>query len=100
MWYAIISQDVEGSLALRKIHRPAHLQRLQQLHAEQRLLIAGPHPAIDDPAPGDAGFTGSLVVAEFASLPDAQTWADADPYYLNGVYQKVSVKPFNKVLPE
>ena len=100
MWYAIISQDVENSLGLRKIHRPAHLQRLKQLHAEQRLLIAGPHPAIDDPMPGEAGFTGSLVVAEFNSLQDAQAWADTDPYFLNGVYQQVSVKPFNNVLPQ
>lgn len=99
MWYAIISQDVEGSLPLRKIHRPAHLERLQQLNQAGRLLIAGPHPAIDSEQPGDAGFSGSLVVADFASLEDAQRWADHDPYMQNGVYQQVVVKPYIKVLP-
>ncbi len=99
MWYAIISQDTENSLEKRKATRPAHLQRLQALQDEGRLLIAGPHPAIDSPDPGPAGFTGSLVVAEFDSLEDAQDWADLDPYLEAGVYASVSVKPFNKVLP-
>ena len=99
MWYAIISQDTENSLEKRKVTRPAHLQRLQALQDEGRLLIAGPHPAIDSPDPGPAGFTGSLVVAEFDSLEDAQHWADLDPYLEAGVYAKVTVKPFNKVLP-
>ena len=99
MWYAIISQDVPDSLSKRLSVRPAHLQRLQQLKDAGRLLIAGPHPAIDSEDPGHAGFTGSLVVAEFASLADAQSWADADPYVAAGVYQQVLVKPFRKVLP-
>lgn len=99
MWYAIISQDTENSLAKRKATRSAHLQRLQALQDEGRLLIAGPHPAIDSPDPGPAGFTGSLVVAEFDSLEDAQHWADLDPYIEAGVYANVSIKPFNKVLP-
>lgn len=99
MWYAIISEDVENSLPLRKVHRPAHLQRLQQLNEEQCLLIAGPHPSIDSSEPGDAGFTGSLVVAKFDSLESAQGWADQDPYLLNGVYKRVLVKPYLKVLP-
>jgi uncharacterized protein YciI len=79
--------------------RPAHLDRLEQLTAAGRLVLAGPHPAIDSPDPGDAGFSGSLVVAEFPSLEDAQAWADADPYHAAGVYQQVTVKPFKKVLP-
>jgi len=99
MYYAIISEDVENSLALRQSARPAHLERLQALKSEGRLLVAGPHPAIDTPEPGDAGFTGSLVVAEFDSLEAAQAWADADPYIEAGVYQKVTVKPFKAVLP-
>ena len=99
MWYAIISQDVENSLEKRKGARPAHIERLNQLKDEGRLLIAGPHPAIDSEDPGEAGFTGSLVVAEFNSLEDAQAWADADPYVAAGVYQQVTVKPFKKVLP-
>ncbi|MCB2385743.1 YciI family protein [Thalassolituus alkanivorans] len=99
MWYAIISQDVPDSLEKRLSVRPAHLQRLQDLTAAGRLLIAGPHPAIDSEDPGSAGFTGSLVVAEFTSLADAQAWADADPYVSAGVYQQVTVKPFRKVLP-
>jgi len=99
MLYAIISQDQPGSLAGRLQVRPAHLDRLQQLKAAGRLVLAGPHPAIDTPDPGDAGFSGSLVVAEFPSLEDAQTWADADPYNAAGVYQQVTVKPFKKVLP-
>lgn len=99
MYYAIISEDIANSLDKRKAARPAHLARLQQLTDEGRLLIAGPHPAIDNENPGDAGFTGSLVVAEFNSLQDAQAWADADPYVAAGVYAKVIVKPFKKVLP-
>ena len=98
MWYAIISQDVENSLPLRQKVRPAHLARLEALTAENRLLIAGPHPHPDatDDAPA---FTGSLVVAEFDSLEAAKAWADADPYCDAGVYQSVTVKPFKKVLP-
>lgn len=99
MFYAIISEDVNNSLALRKQARSAHLARLETLKTEGRLLIAGPHPAIDNEDPGEAGFTGSLVVAEFDSLTDAQAWADADPYIEAGVYAKVVVKPYKKVLP-
>tara|TARA_B110000211_G_scaffold140037_1_gene160077 strand:- start:2195 stop:2494 length:300 start_codon:yes stop_codon:yes gene_type:complete len=99
MWYAIISQDVENSLDKRLSVRPAHLERLTALQAEGRLLIAGPHPAIDSEDPGSDGFTGSLVVAEFDSLVAAQAWADEDPYIEAGVYQSVVVKPFKKVLP-
>lgn len=99
MWYAIISEDVENSLSLRKKHRPAHLERLQMLNDNDRLLIAGPHPAIDSITPEGAGFTGSLVVAEFESINQAQTWADQDPFLINGVYNKVIVKPFVKALP-
>ncbi|HVK99669.1 MAG TPA: YciI family protein [Dongiaceae bacterium] len=99
MFYAIISEDAPGTLEKRLQTRPAHLARLQALQAEGRLLLAGPHPAIDSADPGAAGFTGSLVVAEFASLVSAQAWADADPYLEAGVYQKVTVKPFKKVLP-
>ena len=99
MYYAIISQDVDNSLQLRKQARPAHLARLEELNAQGRLLIAGPHPAIDSEDPGEDGFTGSLVVAEFNSLSDAQLWADQDPYIEAGVYITVTVKPFKKVLP-
>ena len=99
MLYAIISEDVENSLPHRKEARPAHLARLEQLKAEGRLILAGPHPAIDAADPGENGFTGSLVVAEFASLAEAQSWADADPYVAAGVYASVSVKPFKHVLP-
>lgn len=99
MWYAIISQDVENSLEKRLSVRPAHIERLQTLKDEGRLLIAGPHPAIDSEDPGSQGFTGSLVVAEFDSLESAQAWADEDPYISAGVYQQVIVKPFKKVLP-
>ena len=99
MLYAIISQDKPDSLAVRLSTRPAHLHRLNQLKDAGRLVLAGPHPAIDSPDPGDAGFSGSLVVAEFASLQEAQAWADADPYMTAGVYRQVTVKPFNKVLP-
>lgn len=99
MLYAIISEDVENSLERRKTARPAHLERLQQLQDAGRLVLAGPHPAIDSDNPGDAGFTGSLVVAEFNSLEEAQTWADADPYITAGVYAQVKVKPFKQVFP-
>lgn len=98
-WYAIISEDVTNSLPLRQAARPAHLARLHALQDAGRLLIAGPFPAIDSMDPGSAGFTGSLVVAEFASLNDAQDWADADPYVDAGVYASVTVKPYKKVLP-
>ncbi|WP_119394433.1 YciI family protein [Salinibius halmophilus] len=99
MWYAIISQDIDNSLPLRQQARPAHIERLNTLKNEGRLLIAGPHPAADCGDPGEAGFTGSLVVAQFDSLAQAQAWADADPYVAAGVYQSVVVKPFKKVLP-
>ena len=99
MWYAIISEDIANSLEKRSLARPAHLDRLHALKDQGRLLVAGPHPAIDNLEPGDAGFTGSLVIAEFNSLRDAKTWADADPYVAAGVYAKVVVKPFKKVLP-
>lgn len=99
MWYAIISEDTKNSLKKRKAARPAHLHRLQALQDQGRLLIAGPHPAIDNPDPGPAGFTGSLVVAEFNSQKEAQHWASADPYFEAGVYARITVKPFNKVLP-
>lgn len=98
MWYAIISEDVEDSLELRAKVRQAHVARLQALVDEGRLLTAGPHPAIDAENPGSAGFTGSLVIADFPSLTDAQAWADADPYVEAGVYEKVLVKPYRKVL--
>lgn len=95
----ISSQDVENSLEKRLAARPAHLQRLQQLADEGRLMLAGPHPAVDSENPGDAGFSGSLVVAEFESLEAAQAWANADPYVAAGVYLSVIVKPFKRVLP-
>ncbi|QIT54611.1 YciI family protein [Aquisalimonas sp. 2447] len=99
MYYAIISEDVEESLELRKGARAAHLERLETLKAEGRVLVAGPHPAIDSDDPGPAGFTGSLIIAEFPSLEDARAWAEADPYVTAGVYRSVTVKPFKKVLP-
>ncbi|MDX1706759.1 YciI family protein [Pseudidiomarina sp.] len=99
MWFAIWGEDVPDSLAARKATRPDHLARLQQLKAEGRLLVAGPCPAIASADPGPAGFTGSLIIAEFATLSDAQQWADADPYIAAGVYQQVTVKPFIKALP-
>ena len=99
MLYAIISQDVENSLDLRKSARPDHIQRLENLKKQGRLVLAGPHPAIDNNEPGPAGFTGSLVVAEFDSLEAAQSWADSDPYVKAGVYDAVTVNPFKKVLP-
>ena len=99
MLYTIISEDVTDSLALRKSARPDHLARLQALKDAGRLVLAGPHPLIDSDNPGDAGFSGSLIVADFPSLQDAEAWAAADPYVAAGVYQKVIVKPFKKVLP-
>ena len=99
MWYAVISEDVPDSLQKRLAARPAHVARLEQLKSEGRLLLAGPHPAIDAQDPGPAGFTGSLIVAEFASLADAKAWADTDPYVGAGVYARVTVKPFRKTLP-
>ncbi|WP_028862211.1 YciI family protein [Psychromonas aquimarina] len=99
MLYVIFAQDVENSLAQRKQARPAHLARLQELDNQGRLLVAGPNPAIDSEEPAQAGFSGSTVIAQFASLQDAQAWADADPYVEAGVYAEVIVKPFKKVLP-
>lgn len=99
MWYAVISEDRENSLAIRKQARPDHLARLTELADEGRVLIAGPHPAIDAVDPGEAGFTGSLVVVDFPSLIEARQWADADPYVAAGVYRNVVVKPFKLVLP-
>ena len=99
MWYAIISEDVEDSLEKRAGSRKAHLARVSALADEGRVLIAGPHPAIESEEPGSAGFTGSLVVIEFPSLEAAQSWADTDPYVEAGVYAKVTVKPFKLVLP-
>ena len=99
MLYAIIGEDVPGSLEQRLAARPAHLDRLRTLQDEGRLIVAGPCPAIDSADPGPAGFTGSLIVAEFASLEAARAWADADPYIAAGVYTRVQVRPFRKVLP-
>ena len=99
MLYCIVSTDVENSLLLRKSARPAHVERLEQLQAEGRLVLAGPNPAIDSADPGDAGFTGSLIVAEFPSLEHARVWADSDPYVAAGVYAEVNVKPFKQVFP-
>ena len=100
MLYAILSEDHPESLPLRRQARPAHLERLQALQADGRLLLAGPHPAIDSEDPGAAGFSGSLIVAQFDSLADAQAWADADPYVAAGVYARVTVKPFRKTFPQ
>lgn len=100
MLYAIFATDVADSLPNRMAARPAHLERLQSLQEQGRLVLAGPTPAIDSAAPGDAGFSGSLVVAEFASLEDAQAWADADPYVAAGVYESVEIRPFLKVFPQ
>jgi uncharacterized protein YciI len=99
MLYALISEDNLNSLEKRLAARPAHLERLQQLKNQGRLVLAGPHPAIDNEDPGSAGFTGSLIVAEFESLEQAQQWADEDPYLDAGVYKQVTVKPFKKVFP-
>ena len=98
MHYAIMSEDIPDSLKKRKAVRPAHLDRLNKLASQKRLLVAGPHPTIDSSEPGEAGFSGSLVIAEFNSLEQAQAWADADPYAAAGVYQRIVVKPFKRVL--
>ena len=99
MLYAILAEDLAGTLAKRLEARAAHLERLKVLHAEGRLVLAGPHPTIDAPDPGPAGFSGSLIVAEFASREAALAWAAEDPYVAAGVYARVTVKPFRKVLP-
>ena len=99
MLYAIIAEDVTNSLQDRLAARPKHLERLTALQVQGRLILAGPHPAIDTEDPGEAGFSGSLVVAEFDSLEDAKAWADADPYVTAGVYANVTIKPFKKVFP-
>ena len=99
MWYVIIGEDIEGSLELRMSAREAHLDRLKALVNQGRILVGGPMPAIDSNAPGDAGFTGSVIIAEFDSLTAAQEWANEDPYVKTGVFKHVTVKPFKKVLP-
>jgi uncharacterized protein YciI len=99
MLYAIIAEDVNNSLQDRLTARPKHLQRLTALQDQGRLILAGPHPAIDSEDPGETGFTGSLVVAEFESIEEAKAWADADPYVAAGVYANVTIKPFKKVFP-
>lgn len=99
MIYAILCEDRENSLEARRLHRPAHLARLTALRDQGRLLLAGPHPAIDSTDPGEAGFTGSLIVAEFPSLQEARDWADAEPFLQSGVYKSITVKPLIKVLP-
>lgn len=100
MWYAIVGQDVPDSLGKRMAARPAHVARLQTLQSEGRLLLAGPFPAVDALDPGAAGFSGSLIVAEFATLTAAQDWANADPYVAAGVYAEVRVRPFRKTFPQ
>lgn len=97
MLYSIVGQDVANSLENRLAARPAHLERLQALRDQGRLVLAGPNPAVDSNDPGEAGFTGSVVVAEFASLEEAKAWADADPYVAAGVYANVEIKPFKQV---
>jgi len=99
MWYAIIATDTPGTLAQRLQARPEHIARIDALKQAGRLLLAGPHPAIDSEDPGPAGFTGSLIVAEFASLDEARQWAQADPYVAAGVYGEITVKPFKKAMP-
>jgi uncharacterized protein YciI len=99
MWYAIMAEDVADSLAQRMVARPEHVSRLQALQDSGRLLLAGPFPAIDSNEPGPAGFSGSLIVAEFANLAEAKSWAQSDPYVSAGVYGHVSVKPFKKTMP-
>lgn len=99
MFYMIYSEDVNNSLSLRLSVREQHLARLKELQAKNKLLVAGPCPAIDSEDPGEAGFTGSLIIAEFDSLLAAQSWADKDPYIAAGVYKNVTVKPYKKVLP-
>jgi len=99
MLYAIISEDINNSLEKRKGVRPAHLERIEGLVDEGRVIVAGPHPAIDTEDPDEAGVTGSLIVAEFSSLEEARVWANADPYVIAGVYARVTVKPLKKVFP-
>lgn len=99
MWFAIIAEDVADSLEKRKGARPSHIERLQKLLDEGRLFVAGAFPAIESEDPGPAGFTGSMILAQFSSQAEAQTWADADPYVAAGVYAKVTIKPFRKALP-
>ena len=99
MLYAIIAEDIENSLEQRLATRPKHLERLTALQEQGRLILAGPHPTIDSEDPGESGFSGSLIVAEFESLEEARAWADADPFIVAGVYSSVTVKPFKKVLP-
>lgn len=99
MPYAIQGEDVPNSLEKRLSVRPAHLDRIKALQDEGRLILAGPHPAIDSPDPGPAGFSGSLIVAEFESLEAARAWAENDPYVTSGVFAKVTVKPFKKIMP-
>lgn len=99
MWFAILAKDYQGSLEQRLASRPAHLERLELLQKEGRMLLAGPFPAIESENPGPAGFTGSLIIAEFSCQADAETWARADPYVAAGVYEEVEVKPFRKTLP-
>ena len=100
MWFAIVAEDVENSLERRLATRPAHLARLEALQSAGRLLLAGPFPAVESENPGPAGFTGSLIVAEFDSLDDAKRWAEADPYQTAGVYANVTVRPFRQVFPK
>ncbi|MEE9354462.1 MAG: YciI family protein [Methylococcaceae bacterium] len=100
MLYAIICEDVSNSLENRRKVRPEHLKRLEQLQDQGRLILAGPHPAVDSEDPGEAGFTGSLVVAEFNTLEEAQSWAGEDPYVTAGVYANVTIKPFKRVFPK
>jgi len=99
MLYSIVGIDVENSLQARLAARPEHVDRLKQLVDQGRLILAGPNPAIDSSDPGDAGFTGSIIIAEFDSLQEAQDWADQDPYLITGVYDSVKVKPFKQALP-
>jgi uncharacterized protein YciI len=99
MWYAIMAEDTPNSLEKRLVARPEHLKRLQNLQEAGRLLLAGPFPAIDSSDPGPAGFTGSLIVAEFSSLQEATEWANNDPFVISNVYKNVIVKPFRKTLP-
>tara|TARA_B100001971_G_C17944107_1_gene409188 strand:+ start:167 stop:466 length:300 start_codon:yes stop_codon:yes gene_type:complete len=99
MLYAILSEDVPNSLPRRKATRPDHISRLEELLAQGRVVVGGPHPAVDSNDPGEAGFTGSLLIAEFGSLEEAQAWADEDPYVKGGVYERSIVKPFKQVFP-
>ncbi|MDP3743376.1 MAG: YciI family protein [Methylotenera sp.] len=99
MWYAIVAEDTPNSLEKRLSARPEHLARLHTLQNAGRLLLAGPFPAIDSPDPGSAGYSGSLIVAEFSNIEEAKQWANSDPFVINGVYNQVSVKPFRKTLP-